>query len=173
MSTSVQLADGDPQLLAAVERSRKLLHRRALTAGAASAVPVPGVDWVLDVTLMSKLIPAINAEFGLTPEQIALLPSSKRRQVEKAAGLLGALMVGRFVTRDLVIRAAKAAGKRLVLKQVTKFVPFAGSAVSAALGYSAIRSLGEKHIRDCVEVCLQAHLTAPAAPELPAESAAG
>ena len=67
MATSLQLAAGDPNLVAAVLRARKLLNRRAMAGAAASAVPVPGLDWLVDAALLSKLLPAINHEFGLTP----------------------------------------------------------------------------------------------------------
>lgn len=158
MPTSLQLAAGDPALVAAVQRARKLLNRRALAGAAASAVPLPGVDWLVDAALLSKLIPAINREFGLTPEQIAQLPARKREQVEKAVGVVGSLVIGRFITRDLVIKMAAAVGKRMTIKQATKYIPLAGQAISALIGYGAIRYLGEDHIRDCVAVCRQAHL---------------
>lgn len=162
MATSLQLAAGDPALLAAVHRARKLLNRRALAGAAASAVPVPGVGWLTDVALLSKLIPQISAEFGLTPQQIERLPVRKRQQVDKAAGAVGSTVIGKFVTRDLVLKLAAAAGKRMVIKQATKYVPLAGQAISALIGYSAIRMLGEQHIRDCVEVCRQAQVDLPA-----------
>lgn len=161
MPTALQLAAGDPALLAAVRRARKLLNRRALAGAAASVVPLPGVDWLVDAALLSRMIPAINAEFGLTPEQIARLPQRKREQVEKAVGVVGSLVIGRFITRDLVIKSAAALGRRMTMKQATKYVPIAGQALSALIGYAAIRYLGEEHIRDCVEVCRQAHLELP------------
>jgi uncharacterized protein (DUF697 family) len=171
MAPSLQLAAGDPALLAAVQRARKLLHRRALAGAAASAVPLPGVDWLVDAALLSKLIPAINQEFGLAPEQMALLPRRKREQVEKAIGVVGSLVVGKFITRDLVIKAAAALGRRLTLRQAAKYVPLAGQVLSALIGYTAIRYLGEEHIRDCVQVCKQANLKLPqAVPALPAPS---
>ena len=175
MATSLQLAGGDPALLAAVQRARKLLNRRALAGAAASAVPLPGVDWLVDAALLSRLIPAINAEFGLTPEHLDRLPKRKREQVEKAVGVVGSMVIGKFITRDLVIKAAAAVGKRLTIKQATKYVPLAGQALSALIGYSAIRYLGEEHIRDCVEVCKQAQLSLPPAPvaALPAPSGSG
>lgn len=166
MATSLQLAAGDPALLGAVQRARKMLHRRALAGAAASALPVPGVDWLVDAALLSRLIPAINAEFGLTPEQLDRLPRRKREQVEKAVGVVGSMVIGKFITRDLVIKAAAAVGKRLTLKQATRYVPIAGQALSALIGYSAIRYLGEEHIRDCVQVCKQANLTLPAPSQL-------
>lgn len=163
MATSLQLAGDDPELLAAVQRARKLLNRRALTGAAASAVPVPGLDWAVDAALLSRLIPAISAEFGLTPEQLARLPQRKREQVDKAAGAVGSLVIGKYVTRDLVLKAAAALGKRMAIRQVAKYVPLAGTAVSAAIGYTAIRTVGEQHIRDCVEVCKQTHVPLPEA----------
>ena len=78
MLSARRLAQGDPGLLAAIERSQRLLHRRALVAGAASALPVPGLDWAVDAALLSRLIPAINHHFGLTPQQIDRLDPRER-----------------------------------------------------------------------------------------------
>ena len=158
---SLDLARGNPALQEAVRRARKLLNRRAMVAAAASTVPIPGLDWAVDAAMMSKLIPDINEEFGLTPRQIALLPPGKREQVQKALAVVGSLVVGRFVTRDLVVRMAQVVGKRLTVQQAAKYVPIAGQAVSAILGYSAVRYLGEQHIKDCVRVVEEAQLALP------------
>lgn len=166
-TSALQLAAGDPALLAAVQRSRKLLNKRALAAAAAGAVPIPGLDWLVDAALLSKLLPAINAEFGLTPEQLDRLPKHQREEVQKAVGVVGSMLIGKFITRDLVVRAAAVIGKRLTVGQAAKFVPFAGQAVSALIGYTAIRYLGEEHIRECVQVCMAAGLALPGEPALP------
>ena len=84
MVTSLQLADANPALAARVRYCRRLLNRRALVAAAASAVPIPGLDWAVDAALLSRLVPEINAQFGLTPEQLDKLPHHKREQVQKA-----------------------------------------------------------------------------------------
>jgi hypothetical protein len=125
------------------------------------------VDWLVDAALLSKMIPAISAQFGLSPEQLDLLPQRKREQVEKAVGVVGSMVIGKFITRDLVIRMAAAVGRRMTVKQATKYVPLAGQAISALIGYTAIRYLGEQHIRDCVEVCKAAHLQLPPPPLKP------
>jgi hypothetical protein len=164
MPNSLQLAAGDPDLLAAVQRSRKMLNRRALTSAAASAVPLPGIDWLVDAAMLSKLIPAISAEFGLTPEQLDRLPARKRDQVQKAVAVVGSMVIGKFITRDLLLRTAASVGKRLTVKQATRYVPLAGQAISALIGYSAIRYLGEQHIIDCIQVCKSANLQLPAPP---------
>src|SRR3954462_3686202 len=117
MPSALELAQGDDTLLDAVRRSRKLLNRRALVGAAASAVPVPGLDWAVDAALLSKLIPAINAEFGLTPAQLDALPAHKREQVQKALSMVGSVLVGKFITRDLMLRMAQKAGVRMTTRQ--------------------------------------------------------
>jgi uncharacterized protein (DUF697 family) len=158
MLTALQMAEGNPALADAVRRSRQLLHKRALVAAAASAVPIPGLDWAVDAALLSNLVPRINAEFGLTPAQLDRLEPNKREQVQKAAAMIGSVLIGKFITRDLVIKAAQAVGVRLTTQQVAKYVPIAGQAVSALIGYSAIRYLGEEHMKDCVRVAQAAQL---------------
>ena len=161
MPTSLQMAAGDPALAAAVRRSRQLLHRRALVAAMASAVPVPGLDWAVDAALLSRLLPQINAEFGLSPEQIDRLDPHKREQVQKAVGLVGSVLIGKLVTRELVLRATQSVGLRMTTKQAAKYVPIAGQAVSAAVGYATLRYLGEQHLKDCVRVVQEAQLPLP------------
>ena len=161
MTTSVESAAGDPALAAAVVRARRLLNRRAMAGAAASAIPVPGLDWLVDAALLSRLIPAISAEFGLSAEQVERLPQRKREQVRKAVEVVGSMVIGKFITRDLVIRASAALGRRMAVGRAARFVPFAGQALSAVIGYMAIRWLGEQHIRDCVQVCRQAQLQLP------------
>lgn len=164
MPTALQLAAGHPELMAAVRRSRKTLNRRALVGAAASAVPIPGLDWAVDAALLSRLIPEINAEFGLTPDQLDRLTPNKRERVQKATAMVGSVLIGKFITRDLVIKAAQTIGVRLTAKQAAKYVPLAGQAVAALMGYAAIRYLGEEHLKDCVQVAKTVGLlSAPAA----------
>lgn len=161
MPTALQMASDDASLAAAVIRSRKLLNKRAMVAAAASAVPVPGLDWAVDAAMLSRLIPEINREFGLTPQQLDQLDPTKRDQVQKAVTLVGSVLIGKFISRDLVLKAATKIGMRLTTKQLAKYVPFAGQIVAATVGYAAIRYLGEEHMKDCIRVARQAQLEVP------------
>jgi hypothetical protein len=161
MPSALDLAEDNLILVDAVRRSRKLLNRRALVGAVASTIPVPGLDWAVDAALLSRLVPAINAEFGLTPEQLDELPAHKRDQVQKALAMVGSVLIGKFVTRDLVLRMAQKAGMRLTTRQAAKYVPIAGQAMSAVMGYTALRYLGEEHIKDCVRVAQAAQLMLP------------
>lgn len=161
MPTALHMASDDAALEAAVKRSRKLLNKRAMVAAVASAVPIPGLDWAVDAALLSRLIPEINKEFGLTPSQLDQLDPKKRDQVQKAVALVGSVLIGKFISRDLVLKAATKIGVRLSTKQVAKYVPFAGQIVAATVGYAAIRYFGEEHMKDCIRVTRQAQLEVP------------
>jgi hypothetical protein len=50
---------------------------------------------------------------------------------------------------------------RLTTRQAAKYVPIAGQAMSAVMGYTALRYLGEEHIKDCVRVAQAAQLMLP------------
>ena len=164
MPTALQLAAGDPLLAERVKACRRLLNRRALVGAAASAVPVPGLDWAVDAAVLTSLLPEINAQFGLTPEQLARLPAHRRHEVQKAVGAIGSVVIGRLVTREVVLRLARTLGVRMTGKQAAKYVPFAGQAVAAMLGFAALRYLGEEHINDCVRVVREVGLALPAPP---------
>ena len=161
MPTALKMALDDTAMQEAVKRSRKLLHKRALLAGAVSAVPVPGLDWAVDAAMLSKLIPEINKEFGLTPQQLDSLTPQKREQVQKAVTMVGSVLIGKLISKELVLAAATQIGLRLTAKQLAKYVPFAGQIVAATVGYATIRYLGEEHMKDCIRVAQKAGLDLP------------
>jgi uncharacterized protein (DUF697 family) len=150
-------------LQAVAQRCRQMVKRRALVAAGVAMVPLPGLDWLTDVGLLVELLPRINAAFGLSPEQIERLAPDRRVVVYKAISAGGGMLIGKIVTRDLVIMLLKLVGVRLTTQQAAKFVPLAGQAVSAALTYSALKYVCEQHIRQCLSVTRQLALPAPAA----------
>jgi uncharacterized protein (DUF697 family) len=150
-----------PELEAVARRCRKMVSQRALVAAGVAAVPVPGIDWITDVGILVRLLPRINEAFGLSPEQVERLSPERRLVVYKTLSAAGSLVVGKVITRTLVIQLLKLVGIRLTTQQAAKFVPIAGQAVSAALTYSALRYVCEQHIRQCAEAARQLALTAP------------
>ena len=154
---------GTPKEVEAVVRQcRRLVNKRALLAAGVAVVPIPGVDWVTDVAILLRLIPEINRAFGLTPEQLERLAPDRRLAVYKAVSAGGGMLVGKLVTRELVIKLLKLVGVRLTTQQAAKYVPIAGSAVSALLTFSSLKFVCEQHIQQCVSVSRQLMLPAPA-----------
>ena len=147
---------------------RRMVGRRALAAAGVAMVPLPGLDLLTDVAVLVRLLGRINHAFGLSPEQVEQLSPERRVVVYKVMSAAGGLVVGRVVTKELVLRLLKLVGVRLTTQQAVKYVPLAGQAVSAALTYSALRYVCEQHIRQCENVARQLRLEAA-----PVESAIG
>jgi uncharacterized protein (DUF697 family) len=148
-------------LQAIARRCRQRVARRALLAAGVAALPVPGLDWLTDIGLLVRLLPEISAAFGLSQGQIERLAPDRRIVVYKAISAGGGLLVGKVITRELVLRMVQLVGVRLSTQQAAKFVPIAGQAVSALLTYSAMRYVCEQHIRQCMAVARQLQLPAP------------
>ncbi|MDY7544799.1 hypothetical protein QN360_17320 [Glaciimonas sp. CA11.2] len=133
-------------------RCQALVARRAMWSAGASALPVFGVDIAIDIHLLSGLIQDINAEFGLSPEQIEVLHPTRKVAIYSVIVGAGSTLVGRIVTRELLLKILMRSGVKLVSKNAVRLVPIAGQMVSAAIGYSAFRSVGNRHIDACVKV---------------------
>jgi hypothetical protein len=149
------------QIETAAREARRLVSRRALFAAGVAVVPIPGLDWATNVGVLVKLLPDINRVFGLSAEQVARLAPDRRLVVFKAITTGGGLLVGRLVTRELVISMLRMVGVRLSAQQAVKFVPIAGQGLSAVLTYGAVKYVCEQHIRQCMSICEQLRLPAP------------
>jgi len=99
----------------------------------------------------------------LSKEQVERLAPDRRVVVYKAISAGGSMVVGRLVTRELVLMLLKTVGVRLSAQQASKYLPVAGQLVSAALTFSALRYVCEQHIGQCEAVARQLALPAPAA----------
>jgi uncharacterized protein (DUF697 family) len=159
----VVVPDTPNEVEAVVRQCRRMVNKRALVAAGVAVVPIPGVDWITDVAVLLKLIPEINRAFGLTPDQIERLAPDRRLVVYKTISAGSGMLVGRLVTRELVIKLLKLIGVRLTTQQAAKYVPIAGQAVSAVLTFSSLKFVCEQHIQQCVAVSRQLMLPAPKA----------
>ncbi|SMC17938.1 protein of unknown function [Andreprevotia lacus DSM 23236] len=153
---------------------KAMVTRRAALSAGVALIPLPGLDLGTDVAVLLRLIPAINHRFGLSPAQIAALEPALGKLVWVGIGSVGSEMVGRWVSRQLLLRLLRARGGRMVGKSLVKFVPVLGQAVAAGLGFSAMKLAGDTHVDDCYAVARHV-LQVRSAPALvtPGTSAAG
>ena len=61
-------------------------------------------------------------------------------------------MVGRILTKEVVLKALMSVGVRLTVVQAARYVPVAGQALAAGLSFTAMRYVGLNHLRDCEQV---------------------
>jgi uncharacterized protein (DUF697 family) len=149
-----------PKSMAELDKVRAsckaMVKRRAATSGGMSLIPIPGVDIAGDVAMLLQLIPAINQKFGLTPEQIDELDTRHKVLIYAMVKKIGNDLVGRAITRRVVVAALKKVAGRMAAKQVLKYIPFAGQAAAAALSVAAMMYLGNAHVDACYEIAGEA-----------------
>lgn len=131
--------------------------RAGLSAGV-SVVPIPGLDLGADVALLIDLIASINRQFGLTPAQIDDLDIRSKKIILIAITSIGSEMVGKLITKPLIIQVLKRVGVQLATKSVVKYVPFLGSVIAASISFGAMKLVGDSHVDACYAVAQKALL---------------
>lgn len=134
------------------DHCKRMVTVRAMTAGAASAVPGAVTGLAADVGLLLEILPKINKAFGLDPEQIDALDEQVKQQMLVLAGSVGSQLIGRAVTKELVVATTKAVGVRVTAKAAASWVPIIGSAISGVLGFGMMRYVGNRHIEECYQL---------------------
>ena len=129
---STPLPDNNAAVAETAIRCHKIVKQRALMSSAASLVPLPGFDVLVDVSLLIKLFDDINQHFGLTPEQIQRLSPQRRAMAYQAIVGVGSTVIGKVITQELVMAVLRRFGVRLTLKQAARWVPIAGQAGAAS-----------------------------------------
>ncbi|SLK06152.1 MULTISPECIES: hypothetical protein [unclassified Paenibacillus] len=145
-----------PATLEQLEQVRKecrtMVKKRATASAGTTLVPLPGTDVLADVGMLMQLLPAINNKFGLSQKQLDGLDPETKSMIYGFVMSIGSKVIGRMVTKELVVVVLKRVGVRVATKSVAKFVPFAGQGLAAALSFTAMRYVGNKHVEDCYEV---------------------
>lgn len=137
------------------ERCRQLVRKRAMVSAGVAAVPIPGLDVISDMRLFAQLIEDINDAFGLSEEQIERLHPKFRMIAYQAAVGIGSMLVGKVVTRELVMHMLRKVGVKTAAKQAARYVPLAGQLAAAGIGFVAFRQLGYQHVEACATVAEQ------------------
>lgn len=128
---------------------RRMVTRRSLAAAGAAVVPLPGADIVADVGLLTDMLPRISRAFELDHDSVEKLDPDMAQRVFVVAAGLGNNVIGRLVTRKLVVALLRRMGVRVASASVAKYVPVIGSAVAASIGFGAMKLAGNAHVEDC------------------------
>ncbi len=84
---------------------------------------------------MLELLPAINRRFGLSQELIEQLDSTMKGRILVIIFSFGSELIGKVITTKLLVTLLKKVGTRVTAKQVAKYVPIVGQAVSAGISF--------------------------------------
>lgn len=128
----------------------RMLTKRALASAATGLSPIIGPDIAADMALLLDLFPRINHRFGFAPDQIESLDEKTKIVVYQLIKTTGKTVVGKYVTKKLVLIILKRIGIRVTAKQVAKFIPFIGYAISSGISFASMKYMGKTHIKECV-----------------------
>lgn len=126
----------------------ELVKKRSYVSAGVAVIPVPFLDVVVDVGMLSILIPEINARFGLSPEQVSVYdPATKKvhwNELRKRGFEFSGLVAARTAAKLSLNNMAS----KIITKQVTKFIPLGGSIIAASLGYIVMKKVAEAHVEE-------------------------
>lgn len=141
--------------LDAVKQScRSMVTKSSSLSAGTAIIPIPGVNIGSDVAILLRLIPKINEQFGLSPEQIESLDTETRLFVMTSISSTGSKMAGKYITRKLITVMFKKMAGRISAKSASKYVPFLGSAIAGGISFATMKYMGNSHIDDCYEIAL-------------------
>lgn len=64
--------------------------------------------------------------------------------------------MGRLITRQVVAMVASSVLRRVATKATVRYVPLAGQALAAGISFATLKTLGDRHVADCVRVASNA-----------------
>ena len=131
------------------KQCRKMVTKRAVISGGAAIIPVAGTDVVVDVVILTELIQSVNKRFGLAKNQIDTYDSKTKMLIFNLIKKTGKTMVGKVITREVIVWIIQKTGNRIILKQILKYIPLLGQAASAAISISTMKYIGNSHVSDC------------------------
>ncbi|AYU54865.1 DUF697 domain-containing protein [Staphylococcus debuckii] len=133
------------------ERAEELVRKKSMWSSAASIVPIPGLDFGVDLKLMKDIIEDINKIYGLNHKQVSHMSDDLKERILAAASIQGSQFIGRAVSKAILKVAIRDVAKRTAAKQ-TKWFPLVGQAISASISYYFMKKLGNEHIEKCESV---------------------
>lgn len=134
------------------EECLELIKKRAYVSAGAAVIPVPFLDVLIDVGILSQLLPEINARFGLAPEQISVFDPKTKQVQWNELRKRGVEFSGLVVARTAVKKSINNVAAKYITKQVTKFIPLGGQLIAASLGYFVMKKVAEAHVEESYKI---------------------
>ena len=164
MNTSAATYEGvtpAQEITRATADCRRIIHHHATTAAAAGTVPIIGADMAAEVLIATRMVSRILGRFGLTHDQIDAMDLALKMTIMQSIRRQGGVIVGRVVTGKLLTSLIAHSGTSLVTRRVVRFAPFIGTAISAGIGYIAMRAIGLDTLNECLRVLAGVDMRTP------------
>ena len=132
-------------------RAMSLVKKKSLLSSGMSVVPIPGLDFGVDIKLMRDIIEDLNKLYGLDHKQVNSLGDDTQQRIFSAAAIQGSQFIGKKVSNAILKVVIRDVAKRAAAKQ-TKWFPVVGQAISASISFYFMKKVGEDHMKKCESV---------------------
>ncbi|XP_042295923.1 interferon-inducible GTPase 5-like [Sceloporus undulatus] len=135
-----------------IERKRQLLHQEvwkvALVSSLVAAVPLPGLGFTCDVSILLRKLSTYRQDFGLDAASLARLAERSRKPMEALRAEVRSTL-GRSISREVVIALlGKATGTGLVVANfLVHRIPIYGALASGGISFHTTYSM----LSQCLE----------------------
>lgn len=133
-------------LLRKKKACEKLLLMHSAAAAANGLNPVPGLNIAVDAGILQKLLEQIRKSFDLTEDRIRTGAKIVPSLASAANNVL------KSVTFQGIIQLLQRQAGKTATRQLSRYVPFIGQAVSATAGFSITYFTGKSYLDDCYNV---------------------
>ena len=130
-------------------KAETIVKKKSLLSSGMSVVPIPGLDFGVDIKLMRDIIEDINKIYGLDHKQVNTLGDDVKERI--LAPLYKVVHLSVKVSSAVLKVIIRDMAKRAAAKQ-TKWFPVVGQAVKASISYYFMNKLGREHIEKCEKV---------------------
>lgn len=138
-----------------LEQKKKACEKYVTLAAVASAAnginPIPGVDVAVDLSILTQLFKEIRKDFGLSDDFLLNLKQSSIPAVGRLA-----TNVAKYAAKEGLLIILKSFAGRQVVKTFAKYIPFAGQAIAAGIGYKITSNVGGSYLNDCHDLAAEA-----------------
>ena len=133
------------------QRAQAIVRKKSMLSSSVSIVPIPGLDFGVDIKLMRDIIEDVNKIYGLDHKQVNSMREDVKERIFTAAAIQGSQFIGRKVSNAILKVVIRDVAKRMAAKQ-TKWFPLVGQAISASISYYFMKKIGDDHIEKCEKV---------------------
>jgi len=135
----------------------RLIKAYAAVSAANSLNPVPGVDIAADITLLVKMGQQVGHIYGLDKDEKVdafLRQMIRPQKLPVLAGKIAQFVV-KYTVAEGILSILKRFAARLATRQISKYIPFAGTLLSAGIGWQTTRMLGSQLLEDAETLALE------------------
>jgi len=124
----------------------KIISYSSGVAAANGLNPIIGLDVSVDIAVLMNLSKQISNIFGISDDEINY--ATKKYNLDAKFVTLSKQFAGKFIAKEGIMLLLKKFGTSVVAKSFFKFIPFAGQAIAAGIGYKMTYSFGQEMLNE-------------------------